>query len=54
MRVILLVRVIQRQGLKIGWIEETPYGGGFITKKELQKLAKPLIKIGSGKNLMEI
>ena len=49
------VQVIEeRQGLKIGSIEEAAYRSGFITKKELQKLAKPLLKSGYGKNLMEI
>lgn len=49
------VQVIEeRQGLKIGSIEEAAYKSGFISKKELQKLAKPLLKSGYGKNLMEI
>ena len=49
------VQVIEeRQGLKIGAIEEAAYRSGFITKKKLQKLAKPLLKSGYGKNLMEI
>jgi glucose-1-phosphate thymidylyltransferase len=49
------VQVIEeRQGLKIGSIEEAAYRSGFITKKELQKLAKPLLKSGYGKKLMEI
>ena len=49
------VEVIEeRQGLKIGSIEEAAYRSGFITKKQLQELAKPLLKSGYGKNLMEL
>ena len=46
----------QRQGLKIGCIEEVAYRGGFISKEELLELAKPLEKSGYGiylKNLPE-
>ena len=49
------VQVIEeRQGLKIGAIEEAAYRSGFISKKELQKLAKPLLKSGYGHNLLDI
>ena len=49
------VQVIEeRQGLKIGSIEEAAFTSGFINKKELEELAKPLLKSGYGKNLMEI
>ena len=44
----------ERQGLKIGSIEEAAFTSGFINKKELQDLAKPLLKSGYGKNLMEL
>lgn len=51
------VQVIeQRQGLKIGCIEEMAFRRGFITKEELLELAKPLEKSGYGvylKNLPE-
>jgi len=51
------VQVIeQRQGLKIGCIEEVAYRMGFITKEKLMELAKPLEKSGYGtylKNLPE-
>ncbi|WP_420571259.1 glucose-1-phosphate thymidylyltransferase RfbA [Kordia sp.] len=49
------VQVIEeRQGLKIGAIEEAAYRMGFITKKQLDELAKPLLKSGYGKHLLEI
>ena len=49
------VQVIEeRQGLKVGSIEETAYKSGFISKEELHKLAKPLLKSGYGKHLLEI
>jgi glucose-1-phosphate thymidylyltransferase len=49
------VEVIEeRQGLKVGSIEEAAFTSGFINKKELQALAKPLLKSGYGENLMEI
>lgn len=51
------VQVIeQRQGLKIGCIEEVAYRRGFIDKQQLLELAKPLEKSGYGlylKNLPE-
>ncbi|GGG93623.1 glucose-1-phosphate thymidylyltransferase [Polaribacter pacificus] len=49
------VQVIEeRQGLKVGSIEEAAYKSGFITKKQLHELAEPLIKSGYGKHLKEI
>lgn len=49
------VQVIEeRQGLKIGCLEEIAYRKGFITKQQLQKLAEPLIKSGYGIYLMDI
>ena len=44
----------ERQGLKIGAIEEAAYQSGFITKKQVCKLAEPLLKSGYGKNLMRL
>ncbi|WP_299883654.1 glucose-1-phosphate thymidylyltransferase RfbA [uncultured Lacinutrix sp.] len=49
------VQVIEeRQGLKIGAIEEVAYKMGYINKKQLQELIKPLIKSGYGKHLLSI
>lgn len=49
------VQVIEeRQGLKIGCIEEIAFREGFITADELMAIAKPLIKSGYGKYLMSI
>ena len=49
------VQVIEeRQGLKIGSIEEAAYRRGFITIEELHALAQPLIKSGYGKHLLDI
>ena len=44
----------ERQGLKIGAIEEAAFRAGFITKSQLQNLAKPLLKSGYGSNLLKI
>ncbi|NND80422.1 MAG: glucose-1-phosphate thymidylyltransferase RfbA [Maribacter sp.] len=49
------VQVIEeRQGLKIGAIEETAYSMGYIDKVQLHKLAKPLLKSGYGEYLLEL
>lgn len=49
------VQVIEeRQGLKIGCLEEIAYRKGFINKDQLKKLAEPLIKSGYGNYLIEI
>tara|TARA_B100000683_G_scaffold130587_1_gene127848 strand:- start:181 stop:1047 length:867 start_codon:yes stop_codon:yes gene_type:complete len=49
------VQVIeQRQGLKVGCIEEVAYEQGFINKADLRLIAEPLIKSGYGQYLMEI
>ncbi len=44
----------ERQGLKIGAIEEAAYRSGFISKERLHDLAKPLMKSGYGENLMKL
>lgn len=49
------VQVIEeRQGLKIGSIEEAAFKMGFINKKQLHKLAKPLVKSGYGNYLLDL
>lgn len=49
------VQVIEeRQGLKIGAIEETAYRMGFIDAKQLKKIAEPLLKSGYGKHLISL
>jgi len=49
------VQVIEeRQGLKIGCIEEIAYKQGFISKNDLLKLAEPLLKSGYGEYLKKI
>lgn len=46
--------VEERQGLKIGCIEEIAYNKGFISKDELRELAKPLEKSGYGTYLLDL
>jgi glucose-1-phosphate thymidylyltransferase len=49
------VQVIEeRQGLKIGCIEEVAYRMNFIDKKQLAYLADPLLKSGYGNYLMNL
>ena len=49
------VQVIEeRQGLKIGCIEETAYRMKFIDSKQLEALARPLVKSGYGEYLMSL
>ncbi|WP_276978907.1 glucose-1-phosphate thymidylyltransferase RfbA [Flavobacterium filum] len=47
------VQVIEeRQGLKIGAIEEAAYKMGFIDANQLKRIAEPLLKSGYGTHLM--
>jgi glucose-1-phosphate thymidylyltransferase len=49
------VQVIEeRQGLKIGCIEEVAYRMGYIDNNQLKKLAQPLLKSGYGNYLMTL
>lgn len=49
------VQVIEeRQGLKVGCIEETAWRNGFISTQELKDLAEPLKKSGYGNYLLGI
>lgn len=44
------VQVIEeRQGLKIGAIEQAAYEAGFINEKQLKEITKPFLKSGYGK-----
>jgi glucose-1-phosphate thymidylyltransferase len=47
------VRVVEdRQGLKIGCIEEVAWRRGYIDDAQLELLAKPLVKSGYGEYLL--
>lgn len=49
------VQVIEeRQGLKVGCIEEIAFRKGFIDKKELKQIASPLVKSGYGNYLLSL
>lgn len=49
------VEVIEnRQGLKVGCIEEVAYNKGFINKEQLAELAQPLLKSGYGQYLINL
>ncbi len=49
------VQVIEeRQGLKIGCIEEIAYRQGYISKEQLRNVAEPLVKSGYGKYLLSL
>jgi len=49
------VQVIEeRQGLKVGCIEEVAFRMGYIDAARLEELAKPLVKSGYGKYLLDV
>jgi glucose-1-phosphate thymidylyltransferase len=49
------VQVIEeRQGLKIGCIEEVAFRKGFINREQLGELAEPLLKSGYGEYLLNL
>ncbi|PLX04898.1 MAG: glucose-1-phosphate thymidylyltransferase, partial [Marinilabiliales bacterium] len=44
----------ERQGLKVGCIEEIAFKKGFINAEQLEKIAQPLLKSGYGVYLMDL
>jgi glucose-1-phosphate thymidylyltransferase len=49
------VEVIEdRQGLKVGCIEEVAYKKGFITAEKLKEIAQPFVKSGYGQYLLNL
>jgi glucose-1-phosphate thymidylyltransferase len=49
------VQVIEeRQGMKIGCIEEVAYRMGYISSAQLETIAKPLVKSGYGQYLLNL
>lgn len=49
------VQIIEeRQGLKIGCIEEIAYRNGFINEEQLLRIAEPLVKSGYGEYLKKV
>ena len=55
MQASLFVQVIEeRQGLKIGAIEEVAYRMGYISKEQLLEIAEPLLKSGYGEYLKKM
>jgi glucose-1-phosphate thymidylyltransferase len=49
------VQVVEdRQGLKVGCIEEVAYNMGFIDKEGLRTIAEPLLKSGYGEYLLNM
>ncbi|GAB7182557.1 glucose-1-phosphate thymidylyltransferase RfbA [Kitasatospora sp. Ki12] len=49
------VRVIEeRQGFKIGCVEEAAWRAGFVTADQLRELAEPLLKSGYGQYLLSL
>src|SRR6476620_2996883 len=49
------VQVIEeRQGLKIGSIEEIAYRKNFISREQVKAIAKPLLKSGYGQYLLDV
>ncbi|MEK2489470.1 glucose-1-phosphate thymidylyltransferase RfbA [Kitasatospora purpeofusca] len=49
------VRVIEeRQGFKIGCVEEAAWRAGFLTSEQLRELSEPLLKSGYGQYLVNL
>lgn len=49
-----IATIEHRQGLKVACLEEIAYTKGYITKTQLQELAKPLLKNQYGEYLMNL
>ena len=49
-----IATIEHRQGLKVACLEEIAYTKGYITKAQLQELAKPLLKNQYGEYLMNL
>ena len=49
-----IATIEHRQGLKVACLEEIAYTKGYITKMQLQELAKPLLKNQYGEYLMNL
>jgi len=49
-----IATIEHRQGLKVTWLEEIAHNWGYITKTQLQELAKPLLKNQYGEYLMNL
>ncbi|QJR82873.1 glucose-1-phosphate thymidylyltransferase RfbA [Alteromonas pelagimontana] len=49
-----IAAIEKRQGLKVCCPEEIAYRSGYINKEQLKALAKPLVKSGYGKYLIQI
>jgi glucose-1-phosphate thymidylyltransferase len=44
----------ERQGLKVGCIEEIAWRQGFISSDQLKGIAEPLVKSGYGNYLLQL
>jgi glucose-1-phosphate thymidylyltransferase len=44
----------ERQGLKVGCIEEIAWRQGFISSEQLKAIAEPLVKSGYGTYLLQL
>jgi glucose-1-phosphate thymidylyltransferase len=55
MQAAAFVQVVEeRQGIKVGCIEEVAYREGYIDEQQLRALAEPLLKSGYGDYLLEL